>query len=140
MGKKRHFSDGNIRQSDETKHVVKTKQLKKVLTKMTKKAKDAVKQTSAKVEQQKKDDKPALKTKAGVVEKPVIKVKEAQSKDDTEVKKDNSNDDDDDDDDDQADDNTVSNDEVSVREKNCRSAWGLIEIREVYVFFSSCRD
>ena len=87
---------------------------------MTKKAKDAVKQASAKVEQLKKNDKPALKPKAGVVEKPVIKVKEAQSKDDSEVKKDNSNDDDDDDDDDddQADDNNVNNDEVSVRAKN----------------------
>ena len=117
MGKKRHFSDGNTRQSDKTKHVVKTKQLKKVLTKMTKKVKDAVKQASAKVEQQKKDDKPALKPKAGVVEKPVIKVKEAQGKDDSEVKKNDSNnddDDDDDDDDDQADDSNVNNDKVSV--------------------------
>lgn len=87
---------------------------------MTKKAKDAVKQASAKVEQQKKDDKPALKPKAGVVEKPVIKVKEAQSKD-TEVEKDDSNDDDndnDDDYDDEADDNNVNNGEVIVRAKN----------------------
>lgn len=85
---------------------------------MTKKAKDAFKQASAKVEQHKKDDKSALKPKAGVDEKPVIKVKEAQSKHDTEVKKDDSNNDDDDDDDDQADDNIVNKDEVSVRAKN----------------------
>lgn len=81
MGKKRHFSDGNTKQSDETKHVVKAKTLKKVLTKMTQKAKDTVKQATAKVKQQRKDDKPALKPKVAVVEKPVIKVKEAQSKD-----------------------------------------------------------
>ena len=88
---------------------------------MTKKAKDAFKQASAKVEQQRKNDKSAVKPKADVVEKPVIKVKEAQSKHDTKVKKDDSNnddDDDDDDDDDQADDNIVNKDEVSVRAKN----------------------
>ncbi|XP_020630422.1 AT-rich interactive domain-containing protein 4B-like isoform X2 [Orbicella faveolata] len=112
MGKKRHFSDGNTKQSDQTKHVVKAKTLKNVLTKMTQKAKDTVKQATAKVKQQRKDDKSALKPKVAVVEKPVIKVKEAQSKDITEEEKDNSNDDDDDDDDDDvADDNNVNNDE-----------------------------
>ena len=88
---------------------------------MTQKAKDTAKQVPAKVKQQKKDDKPALKPKVAVVEKPVIKVKEAQSKDVTEEKKDTGSEDDDDnddddDDDDVADDNNVNNDEVSVRE------------------------
>ena len=113
MGKKRHFSDGNTKQSHETKHAVKTKQLKTVLKKMTQKAKDAVKQAPAKVKQQEKDDKPALKPKVAVVEKPVIKVKKAQSKDVTEEKNDDS-DDDDDDDDDEPDDNNVSNEDFSV--------------------------
>lgn len=117
MGKKRHFSDGNTRQSEKTKHVVKTKQLNKVLKKMTQKATDAVKQAPAKVKQQKKDDKAALKPKVTVVTKPVIKVKEAQSKDVSEEKKDDSNDDDEDDDDDETDDN-INNDEVSVRANN----------------------
>lgn len=115
MGKKRHFSDGNTMQSEKTKHVVKTKQLNKVLKKMTQKATDAVKQALAKVKQQKKDDKAPLKPKVTVVAKPMIKVKEAHSKEVTEEKKDNSNDDDgDDDDDDEADDDNVNNDEVRV--------------------------
>ena len=109
MGKKRHFSDENTKQLGQTKHAVKTTQLKKVLKKMTQKATDAVKQAPAKVKQQEKDDKAALKPKITVVAKPVIKVKEAQSKDGAEEKKDNSeDDDDDDDDDDEADDNNVS--------------------------------
>jgi len=119
MGKKRHFSDGNTKQSHETKHVVKTKQLKTVLKKITQKAKDVVKQAPAKVKQQEKDDKPALKPKVAVVEKPVVKVKEAQSKDVTEEKNDDSNDDDDDDDDDdEPDDNNVVNDDLSVSANN----------------------
>ena len=113
MGKKRHFSEGNTKQSGQTKHVVKTKKLKSVLTKMTQKAKDAIKQAAAKVEQQKKDDKPALKPVVAVVEKPVTKVKEAKSKDVTEDKKADSNDDDDDDDDD---DDEPDDNNVNVRE------------------------
>ncbi|XP_058947714.2 serrate RNA effector molecule homolog [Pocillopora verrucosa] len=113
IGKKRHFSD-TIKKQDkttqkvekiETKQIGSVKQLQKVLKKMTKKVKDAVKQVAAKVETlEKKNDKP-------VIAKPVIKPTQTRSDNDASEK--NSDDDDINDDNDNADDEDATDQDVS---------------------------